>query len=215
MSSRLPAVISTEPLTFVSDGLNLEAELSITDDATAAVVLAHPHPQHGGNMRSIIPGALFAGLPLAACTTLRFNFRGIGNSEGEFGGGEGERHDLTAAVTLLHEITEGLPLIIAGWSFGADTALCIIDPTVSGWFLVAPPLRESHIPYMAAATDSRPKRFCIPQNDQFCPPEEVDKRTNDWVNATTEIVGGADHFLVGRTQVVVEHAIAFIDTLRS
>jgi alpha/beta superfamily hydrolase len=202
-----------EEIHFKSDNLTLEGELVVPDSPSIAIVIAHPHPQHGGNMRSIIPGALFASLPEYGAACLRFNFRGIGNSEGLFGEGIGERHDLVSAIDTLTDITEGMPLMLAGWSFGADTALCIDDVRITGWFLVAPPLRDSHYADMIAAHDARPKRFCIPQNDQYCPPEEVERKTTGWVNISIDIVGGADHFLVGRTDVVVDHAKHFVDRL--
>ena len=67
-----------------SDNLKLEAEMVSPDEPWAGVVLTHPHPRHGGNMRSMVPGELTRILPDAGVAILRFNFRGMGNSEGEF-----------------------------------------------------------------------------------------------------------------------------------
>ena len=88
-----PRVITT------SDGLALEAELAIPETAPrAGMVLCHPHPQHGGTMRSIVIGALFEALPRVGVTCLRFNFRGVEGSEGAYGDGHGEQRDAQAAV---------------------------------------------------------------------------------------------------------------------
>src|SRR5436309_8796531 len=125
-----------------SDGLALEGELAVPDEPWGAAVLAHPHPQYGGSMRSIVIGALFAALPENGVAALRFNFRGVEGSEGSFDDGRGERHDIVAALDVLHPITEALPLVLAGWSFGADTSLDVVDQRVTAWFAVAPPLRQ-------------------------------------------------------------------------
>ena len=91
-----PRVITT------SDGLALEAELAVADGAPrAAMVLCHPHPQHGGTMRSIVIGALFDALPRIGITCLRFNFRGVERSEGAYGEGHGEQLDAQAAIAAL------------------------------------------------------------------------------------------------------------------
>src|SRR5688500_5747925 len=103
-----------------SDGLRLEAELVVPDEPVAAAVLPHPHPQRGGSMKAVVTGALFADLPKHGLAALRFNFRGIGWSEGEFDGGIGEQLDVVAALDALAPIIEGLPLVVAGASFGAD-----------------------------------------------------------------------------------------------
>jgi len=194
-----------------SDGLALEGELSVPDEACCAAVLAHPHPQYGGSMRSIVIGALFAALPENGVAALRFNFRGVEGSEGSFDDGRGERNDIVAALDLLHPITEGLPLVLAGWSFGADTALDVADQRVTAWFLVAPPLR--HDGDYVAASDSRPKFVAVPEHDQFRSPSSAKPILSSWKNTSVEVVKGADHFLVGRTDKAVELFLEFAKTL--
>ena len=86
------------------DGETLEAELAAADDPHAQVVLCHPHPQHGGTMRSLVISELFRALPGAGVTCLRFDFRGVGASTGAFGDGDGERHDVRAALRHLRAV---------------------------------------------------------------------------------------------------------------
>src|SRR5438270_11650157 len=138
-SPKVPSVaMAAEPVELkTSDDLTLEGELCVPEEPWAAAVLAHPHPQFGGNMRSIVIGALFAALPEAGVAGLCFNFRGVEGSEGEFEDGRGERHDIVAAIDVLHPITEGLPVLLAGRSFGADTSLSVVDERITGWFAVA------------------------------------------------------------------------------
>lgn len=194
-----------------SDGLNLEAELSIPDEPRAAVVLAHPHPEYGGNMRSIVPGALFAALPARRVAALRFNFRGVEGSEGAYDAGNGERLDVVAAVDTLHEVTEGLPLLLVGWSFGADTCLAVDDRRVAGWMAIAPPLRIVTPEEMLAGSDPRPKLLALAEHDQFRPPASAREVVAGWVNTEVEVVSGADHFFVGRTDRLVELAASYLE----
>ena len=196
-----------------SDGLALEGELSVPDEPWCAAVLAHPHPQYGGSMRSIVIGALFAALPENRVAALRFNFRGVEGSEGLFDEGRGERHDIVASLDVLHPITEGLPLILVGWSFGADTSLSVVDERITAWFAVAPPLRRDSD--YAAASDSRPKFVAVPEHDQFRSPSSARPILSSWTNTSVDVVKGADHFLVGRTDQAVELFLAFAKTLSS
>ena len=206
--------MTTEPIGLqTADGLTLEAELSVPDEPWAAAVLLHPHPQHGGNMRSIVPGTLFTALPAAGVAALRFNFRGVEGSDGSYGGGVGERADVVAAVDVLAPITEGLPLALAGWSFGADTALAVGDERVGGWFAVAAPLRVVTIEDMVAAHDPRPKLLVVPEHDQFRPPDSAVETVTDWANTRVEVVPGADHFLVGRVDRVPPLCLDFLRSL--
>ena len=196
-----------------TDGLTLEGELQVPDVAHAAVVLAHPHPLHGGNMRSIVIGALFAGLPAAGVAVLRFNFRGVGASGGTHDGGRGERLDVVAALDVLEGLGRERPLVLGGWSFGADTSLGVDDARHAGWFAVAPPLR--HTEDVAAASDPRPTLLAVPERDQFRSPESAREVVASWTNTEVIVVPGADHFLVGRTDRVVELAVEFINRLLS
>jgi alpha/beta superfamily hydrolase len=198
-----------------ADGLTLEGELHVPDGARAAAVLAHPHPLHGGNMRSIVIGALFAGLPASGVAALRFNFRGVGASKGTHDEGRGERLDVVAALDALAEIVgaPGPPLVLAGWSFGADTSLAVDDGRHAGWFAVAPPLRHSG--NVIAASDPRAKLLAVPERDQFRSPESAREIVASWTNTELTVVPGADHFLVGRTDRVVELAVEFVNRFLS
>ena len=198
-----------------ADDLALEGELSVPDDAWAAAVLAHPHPQFGGNMRSIVPGTLFEALPAAGVAALRFNFRGVEGSKGSYDEGRGERLDVVAAIDALSEIAEGLPLVLAGWSFGADTSLAVGDERVSGWCAIAAPLRVVKLDEMVAALDPRPKLLVVPENDQYRSPESAREVTAEWVNTRVAVVPGADHFFVGRVDRVPPLVLGLLEELRT
>jgi alpha/beta superfamily hydrolase len=192
-----------------SDGIYLEAEVALGVAPGAAVVLAHPHPAHGGSMRSLVTSELFGTLPGLGVAALRFNFRGVGDSGGAHGGGEPERLDVTAAIGVMARLVPGVPLVVSGWSFGADVSLAVDDPALDGWFAVAPPLRILPAGLLVAAHDPRPKVLAVPEHDQFNPPERCAEKTSGWVNTRRDVVAGGDHFLVGRTQVVAGWLAAF------
>ncbi len=208
----MPDDIETLTLT-TTDGLALEAEARIPTTARAAVVLPHPHPQHGGSMRSLVTSELFRTLPERGLAVLRFNFRGVERSQGEHGHGRGEHADVIAAIDALATRTPVRPLITAGWSFGADVSLSVLDERLAGWFLIASPLRILRPDEFLAAHDPRPKFFASPENDQFRQPDGVRELTADWVNTEVETVAGADHYLVGRTAKVADLLEAFVDRL--
>lgn len=195
------------------DGFALEAEIGLDGAPRAALVLCHPHPLHGGSMRSVVVGALFAGLRARGVACLRFNFRGVEGSEGTYGAGELERLDVEAALRHLGQgLPAGTPLALAGWSFGADVAMSVRDGTHGGWFLVAPPLKFAGDP-AATGADPRPKRLALAEHDQFRAPEEVEAEVTGWSNTQVETIGGADHFFIGRTDRLVDLAAEFVDGL--
>jgi len=196
-----------------ADDVTLEAEAHVPDGAWAAVLLTHPHPLHGGTMRSLVTSELFRLLPAAGVASLRFNFRGVEGSEGTHGGGRAEHADVVAGLDGLTALAPGVPLAIAGWSFGADVALSVTDGRVAGWFCVAPPLRILAPDELLAASDPRPKCLAVPEHDQFRPPASVAEAAAGWRTTTIEVIAGADHFCVGRTDRVGELCLAFVRRL--
>jgi alpha/beta superfamily hydrolase len=169
----------------------------------------------GGNMRSIVPGTLFAELPGHGVAALRFDFRGVGRSEGSYGDGVAERHDVVAAIDAAVERAGNVPLLLAGWSFGGDVSLSVGDARVAGWFAAAPPLRVVDPATMAAASDPRPKLLAVPERDQFRPPDSARTVVADWPACTIEVVPGADHFFVGRTDRLTPLVLQLLATVEA
>jgi alpha/beta superfamily hydrolase len=209
--------VSDDPTTrhltlVVDDEVTLEAEARLVDaeqvpgpDAIhGAVVLAHPHPLAGGDMRSLVIAELFRLLPPMGLSVLRFDFRGVGRSTGAHDHGRGEAADLSAALDALASLAPGRPLLLCGWSFGADVALSITDPRIDGWVGIAPPLRVLPIEELAAAagSDPRPTLLLVPEHDQHLPPDAAREAVGSWLATRVEVVPGADHFLAGRTVLV-------------
>lgn len=196
-----------------TDGLSLEAELCTPPHARAAVVLCHPHPQQGGNMVSLVTSELFRLLPDSGLAVLRFNFRGVGTSEGTHDFGVGEANDIVAAIDAMTSACPELPVFVSGWSFGADTSLSVLDHRITAWAACAPPLRILPLEVLraAAGSDPRAKLLIVPEHDQFRDPDAAREATDDWLATDIVAVAGADHFFAGRTNKVAALIVAFID----
>lgn len=193
------------------DGEHLEAEIVVAPDAGAIAVLCHPHPQFGGDMRSLVVSELFRAYPAAGISCLRFNFRGVGASSGTWDDGGAEQLDVRSAVEAA-AVRSGQPVVLVGWSFGADLALTNRDPVVVAWVAIAPPLHFGD-DHDATGRDARPKLVMLAEHDEFRPPEQVIARTTTWQSSTTEVIGGASHFFVGRTGQLVTRTTEWINQL--
>ncbi len=195
-----------------ADGHDLEAEFAPSTQMPprAGVVLCHPHPQYGGTMRSIVISALFEALPEHQIACLRFNFRGVEGSTGAYSEGADEPLDVLSALDVLAgELHPAVPLVLAGWSFGADMALSVADGRVHSWVAIAPPLRFSRA-FDAVANDERRKLLVLAEHDEFRAPAEIADVTASWTNTERVVVAGASHFFVGRTDRVVDATTAFL-----
>ena len=193
-------------------GVELEAELAVALKPRVGVVLCHPHPQYGGTMRSIVIGALFDALPNAGASALRFNFRGVEGSTGTYDAGRGEADDARAAIhALADRLDARTPIVLAGWSFGGDVALSVLDDTVAAWVAIAPPLRFADA--AAVGADPRPKLVLLGEHDEVRAPDEVVQLATAWTETEVHVIPGASHFFVGRTDQVVTLTVAFLDRL--
>lgn len=203
----LPAFREDIELT-TADGLTLVGELALpeTADPVATLVFLHPLPTHGGFMDSHIIRKAAARLPaLADLAVLRFNFRGVtsprGTSEGSFGKGIDEQHDLAAAMALVTQ--RGLPHPwLVGWSFGTEVALKYgREHPVEGAILLSPPLHRTSAEEVAAwAGDSRRLVAVIPEHDDYLRPDEARERFASVPEAELVAVEGGKHLWVGEKQ---------------
>jgi len=128
----------------------LEALLEVPAAARAMAVVCHPHPQHQGTMQNKVVHTLCRACHDSGYLTLRFNFRGVGQSSGAWDAGRGEVEDARAACAWLRERHGALPLLLAGFSFGAAIAIhAAISEAPARLISVAPPplmLDEAALP---------------------------------------------------------------------
>ncbi|MET3770140.1 alpha/beta superfamily hydrolase [Marisediminicola sp. UYEF4] len=190
------------------DGLNLVGELSLplSAEPVATIVALHPLPTAGGFMDSHIIRKAAARLPaLADLAVLRFNFRGVtsprGTSDGAFGHGEDERHDLDAAIRFVAE--RGLPRPwLLGWSFGTEVALKHgLEHDVEGVILLSPPLHRTTDEELSAwAGSGRRMIVVVPELDDYLRPAEAAQRFASVPEAELVAVEGGKHLWVGEAQ---------------
>ena len=184
----------------------LEAVLNTgKDDALYAAVVAHPHPPSGGTMHNKVVYHAAKAFSSFGIPVLRFNFRGTGLSEGVHDGGHGEVDDVRAAVDWLMA-TYSLPVLFAGFSFGANVGLraCCGDVRVRGLVGLGLPLESAGREYsyrFLPACGSVPKLFVSGDHDKFCPQGMLES-TLVTAAEPKEIVWveGADHFFAGIAQ---------------
>lgn len=180
-----------------SDGESLEAEVFTPPGATAALVITHPHPTYGGSMHTPVPATLFTHAQELGLAALRFNFRGVGASTGSHDEGRGERLDVAAALDHVAALVAHVPLVLTGWSFGADVSLALDHDRLAGWMPVAAPLAVVPPNEMTAPGSPKPKHLLVPEHDQFRSPDAAAATTADWVATSLETIPGTDHFLTG------------------
>jgi alpha/beta superfamily hydrolase len=201
----------TGPAGHLEAVLDQPALRTATGAPRAAVVFAHPHPEYGGTMhtKAVYQGA--KGLARIGCAVLRFNFRGVGASAGEFDQGEGEMADFRAALDYMAAKYPNSPLWAAGFSFGAWVALetGAVDPRVDVLIGIAPPVATSvsgmNYTFPNTLASTKAKFFVQGEADDVCPIEGM------WAfygkleePKELVVIDAADHLFDGRTQEVGE-----------
>ncbi len=183
-----------------------------TTGSVPAVVVCHPHPLYGGSMSANVVFILCEALSRQQVAALRFNFRGVGKSGGEYGGGVGEQEDVRAALALVSStpnIDQGR-LGLAGYSFGAGVAspVAVQDEQVKSLALVSPALSDSG--WEQLKTYPKPVFIISGENDFVIPPEQLRRYTSDISGLKQcEIIPGADHFWYGYEAEVAEKVAEF------
>jgi len=210
-STVLPA--NREPFKLsTSDGLTLIAEiarpLKPIKSSSGILVMLHPLPTAGGMMDSHIFRKAAARLPeLADLNILRFNSRGTeseaGRSDGHFENGDGEIHDVQAAIDYAATNLGAENLWIVGWSFGTDLALRHArDPRVTGLILLSPPLRTSNLSDLQWwSADGRRVIALVPEFDDYLKPKEAITAFAPLTQIEIIPVDGAKHLWVGEPYV--------------
>jgi hypothetical protein len=207
VTGRLRAFVFRGP-TGNLEGLWKDAEGSRVGSA----VFAHPHPLHGGTLHNKVVFRAARCLGRAGYGVLRFNFRGVGISDGRFDSGEGEVDDFRAAVDEA-ERRGGVPIVAGGFSFGSAVALRGIDgdPRVRAFLGVGVPLAS-----VSAESLPRPQvpaLLVVGSEDVYGPPVLL----RDWVGDSGRIVEvpGGDHFLEGKLEELESALVAFLDEIRT
>src|SRR5258708_3409122 len=173
----------------------------------AAVVFAHPLPTHGGTMHTKAVYQATKGLVRTGCVVLRFNFRGVGASEGSFTGGPGEKEDFKAALDYMSARYPDLHLWSAGFSFGAWIALeaGAADDRVTVLIGIPPPVTREGYDFSNTTRSTKPKFLIQGEADDICPLQDMWTFYSDLPEPKElVIIDAADHLFDGHTTEVGE-----------
>jgi alpha/beta superfamily hydrolase len=171
-----------------SRGLQLEGALHEGGSDLAAVVL-HPHPQYGGDMGNHVVLAACGAMRELGASTVRFNFRGTGRSEGAYDQGRGEADDARAACAAVKELRPHAQLVLVGYSFGAAIAANVTaDVKPSALALISPPVGMMTLPPL---DESIPTLLIAGDRDQVVSIAAL--RALEAPHVTVRVVPGVDH----------------------
>ncbi|MDE2221084.1 MAG: alpha/beta hydrolase, partial [Gammaproteobacteria bacterium] len=163
-----------------------------------AAVICHPHPLFGGTLHNKVVHTLARALRAGGAATLRVNFRGVGASEGVHDGGAGESADALAAVVAARARWPGLPLVLAGFSFGAAIAIRAAAPARPQWLITVAPAVD-RVSVEGFISPSCP--WLIVQGDAdevVAPAAVVAWAARRAPQAQLRLLGGVGHFFHGR-----------------
>ena len=196
-----------------SDGITLEARVAAPPTPRGGVVICHPHPLYGGDMDNPVVVRLVEVCNDLGLATIRFNFRGTGDSTGVHDHGAGEQHDVEAAIARLASFVGAeRPLLLAGYSFGAAVVATVAPrhARVAGVVLVAPPLARVD-PEGFAGLDRFGERLLIVagSTDEICPTEALAHLSQTTPRASVHVIESANHFFFGKLYPLGEAVAAW------
>jgi alpha/beta superfamily hydrolase len=163
-----------------------------------AAVVCHPHPLFGGTMHNKVVYRMARALRHAGCIVLRFNFRGVGRSEGEHGDLVGEVEDARSALAWLQDRYPELPYALGGFSFGARAITSLGCELGGAEWLLAAGLPTRHGPNEFLESCATRKIFVQSTNDQYGPRPEFERQYERFAAPKQLLwVESADHFFAG------------------
>ena len=212
----MPEVIFNGP-----DG-RLEGRYTHSRATNAPVaLLLHPHPQHGGTMNNKVVYSLYQTFVRRGFSTLRFNFRGVGRSQGQFDNGPGEMSDAASALDWVQSYNPNASRCwIGGFSFGAwiGMQLMMRRPEISGYISVAPPASIYEFTVLAPCPASG--LIVHGGKDELIPVASVEKLTQKLAAQKTisidyRVIESADHFFREDLESLSAHVEDYLDTALS
>jgi len=180
-------------------------------------IILHPHPQFGGTMNNQIAYQLFYMFAKRGFAVLRFNFRGVGRSQGEFDHGAGELSDAAAALDWVQSVhPEARSCWVAGFSFGSWIGMQLLmrRPEIEGFISVAPQPNLYDFTFLAPCPSSG--LIVHGDMDKVSPPKDVqvlvDKlKTQKGIVIDQTIVRGANHFFENNIDELMDICSAYVD----
>ena len=189
---------------------------SKNSDAPIAIVL-HPHPLHGGNMNNRVVFIMFNNFVERGFSVLRFNFRGVGRSQGAFDNGVGELSDAAYAFDWMQQFNSNTPFCwIGGYSFGAliSMQLMMRRPEIEGFVSISPPAGTEDFSFLAPCPSSG--LIIHGDTDAHIPLDAVKKLAQRLdgqknISVNLSIVKGADHFYKDNMDNLSKEVASYLD----
>jgi alpha/beta superfamily hydrolase len=201
-------------VSFPSGELFLEGVLAIPEGAGPfpAVIVCHPHPLYGGSMDNNVVYILSETLTQASLASFKFNFRGVGGSQGEFSQGIGEQEDVEAAISFISTVKEvdSKRIGLAGYSAGAGFALPIglNDVRIRALAAISPPFSMFNFDFLKDCP--KPKLLISGSRDNFTPADQFLEFCQNLPEPKEyESIEGADHFWWGYESSLAAKVTAF------
>jgi len=184
------------------------------DDAPYCALVCHPHPMGGGTLHNKVVYRAMKALHSMGSSVLRFNFRGVGISEGMHDNGHGEQDDVRAALDWLDQEFHR-PILFAGFSFGSYVGMraCCGDPRVPGLIALGLPVvaEGRHYSYRYLPSCRQPKLFVSGDHDQYGPVAEVEAVVATAPEPKQLVwIKDADHFFVGKLDQVQAEIVRWV-----
>jgi len=200
----------------------LEGRYNHSKQASAPVALIlHPHPQHGGTMNNKVVYNLYQTFVRRGFSTLRFNFRGVGRSQGIFDNGQGELSDAASALDWMQSHNpNSQECWISGFSFGAWIAMQLMmrRPEISGFISIAPPAGQHDFSFLAPCPSSG--LILHGDKDEVVPLASVDKLNQKLASQKNitidyQVVKGCGHFFTDQLDTLTRRVGDYLDKSRT
>ncbi len=204
-----------EKVFFPSNQIQLEGLLGVQDALSnkKGMVLCHPHPLFGGNMYNTVIATAVEVAQKEGYSTLRFNFRGVRRSGGEYGEGVKEQEDVRSAIDYL-SLKHKNPLsslLLLGYSFGAMAGMpvAVQDERIKGMVVISPPLEKYSFDFLKGC--KKDKLVIVGSEDLFCPRPLLER----WYQSLEEpkslsLIEGEDHFFFSNPQSIIQPLQEFL-----
>jgi alpha/beta superfamily hydrolase len=200
-----------ERVFFESGGLKIEGLLeSLHGDR--GVVITHPHPLYGGDMYNNVVEAIAQAYREKGHSTLRFNFRGVGQSEGEYDNGIGEQENVRAALDYLSDLGKR-NIDLAGYSFGAWVNALGLESfeKAARMIMVSPPV--NFIDFSFLTYNQKIQLVIVGTEDDIAGSQMVEGMLQTWnPEANLRNIQGADHFYWGKTSELNSIILEFLSS---
>ncbi len=186
------------------------------ENAATALVL-HPHPEHGGTMNNKVVYSIYQSFVARGFSTLRFNFRGVGRSQGIYDKGEGELSDAASALDWLQMYNPNASFCwVAGFSFGSWIGMQLLmrRPEITSFISVAPPANSYDFTFLAPCPSSG--LMVLGDSDQIVTAESVSKLVEKLsaqrgIIIDNILIPGANHFFTGKIDEMMKVVDDYLD----